>query len=64
MLLLVGLKMPRKVRSSVLVVGGLLTMLVDFERVLQLEPKNDAAQQEVKKVAQAILERDAKMKKV
>ncbi|KAI0699139.1 hypothetical protein BC835DRAFT_1461661 [Cytidiella melzeri] len=35
----------------------------DFERVLQLEPQNSAAQQEVKKVTQAIQERDFKLKK-
>lgn len=64
MLLSVGLKMPRKVRISVFSIFGLLTIIVDFEYVLKLESKNDAAQQEVKKVAQAILERNARMKKV
>ena len=34
---------------------------VDFERVLQLEPKNDAAQQEIRKVAQAVQDRNARL---
>ena len=37
---------------------------LDFERVLRLDPKNDAAQQELKKVVHAIQERDSRLKKV
>ena len=36
----------------------------DFERALQLEPRNEAAQHELKKVSQRIAERDLKLQKV